>query len=47
VQAQAQIPGDISAGERVRELMTFCVSESYFTLRKTLGITIQTGESTN
>jgi tetratricopeptide (TPR) repeat protein len=44
VQAQAQIPGDISAGERVRELMVFCCSESYFTLRKTLGITIQTGE---
>ena len=29
---------------RVRELMVFSCSDSYFTLRKTLGITIQTGE---
>ena len=44
LQAQPQIPADIPADERVRELMVFSCSESYFTLRKTLGIAIQTGE---
>ncbi|MBW2524919.1 MAG: tetratricopeptide repeat protein [Deltaproteobacteria bacterium] len=42
IQAQAQIPGDISAGERVRELMVYFVSPDHFSLRRTLGITIQT-----
>jgi tetratricopeptide (TPR) repeat protein len=40
VAAQAQIPGDLSPQERIKELMLFSVSESYFELRKRIGIQI-------
>ena len=43
--AQPQIPADIPADERVCELMVFSCSESYFALRKALGIAIHTGEA--
>ncbi|MBI4701491.1 MAG: tetratricopeptide repeat protein [Deltaproteobacteria bacterium] len=41
VAAQGQLPGDLTPQERLRELMAFGVSDSYFKLRKALGIDIR------
>ena len=40
IAAQAQIPGDLAPAERIKELMLFTISGSYFTLRARLGIEI-------
>ncbi|RLB54460.1 MAG: hypothetical protein DRI90_20225, partial [Deltaproteobacteria bacterium] len=40
IAAQAQIPGDLSPSERIKELMLFVVSDEHFKLRKALGIQI-------
>ena len=42
--AQQQIPGDLSPQERLLELMRWSVSDSYFLLRKSLGIAINPEE---
>jgi hypothetical protein len=38
--AEAQLPGDLSPQEKLKELIVFSVSEQYFTLRKGLGIAV-------
>jgi hypothetical protein len=38
--AEPQLPGDLPAGDKMRELLVFSVSEQYFNLRKTLGIAV-------
>jgi hypothetical protein len=40
IAAQAQIPGDLSPQERIKELMVFTVSDEHFKLRQALGIQI-------
>ncbi len=40
IAASAQIPGDLSPQDRIKELMVFTVSEDYFKLRQRLGIQI-------
>ena len=38
--AEAQLPGDLSPQDKLKELIVFSVSEQYFTLRKGLGIAV-------
>lgn len=45
IAAQQQIPGDLSPQERLMELMGWSVSDSYFVLRKKLGINIRPDEA--
>ncbi len=40
IAAEAQLPGDLPAQEKLKELIVFSVSEQYFTLRKGLGIAV-------
>jgi hypothetical protein len=40
ISAEPQMPGDLSPGEKMKELLVFSVSEQYFTLRKSLGIAV-------
>src|SRR6185369_5796590 len=40
IAAEPQQPGDLSPQEKIKELILFSVSEQYFTLRSTLGISI-------
>ncbi len=38
--AESQLPGDLSAAEKMKDLLTFSVSEHYAQLRKALGIAV-------
>lgn len=38
--SEAQLPGDLSPAEKMRELLMYSVSEDYMAVRKALGITI-------
>jgi hypothetical protein len=38
--AEPQLPGELSPADKLKELLAFSVSESYFTLRQALQITI-------
>jgi tetratricopeptide (TPR) repeat protein len=40
IAAEPQLPGDLPAAEKMKELLVFSVSEQYFGLRKTLGIAV-------
>ncbi|MCC6647034.1 MAG: tetratricopeptide repeat protein [Polyangiaceae bacterium] len=40
LQQEPQAPGDLSAAEKVKELLTFSVSAKYFALRKQIGVAI-------
>jgi hypothetical protein len=44
IAAEPQAPGDLTAQEKLKELLQFSVSEQYHTLRAQLGITIQVGQ---
>jgi hypothetical protein len=37
---EPQLPGDLAAQEKMKELIVFSVSEQYFSLRKALGIAV-------
>ena len=39
--AEAQIPGDLSAQDKLKELLAYSVSDSYAQLRQSLGVAIQ------
>jgi hypothetical protein len=41
--AEPQLPGDQSAAEKMKELLLYFTSESYFEVRRQLGVVIQTG----
>ncbi|HYO94767.1 MAG TPA: tetratricopeptide repeat protein, partial [Polyangiaceae bacterium] len=41
--AEPQLPGDLSAADKMKELLLFFVSEPYFEIRRTLGIAIAAG----
>jgi golgin subfamily B member 1 len=43
IAAEQQQPGDLSAQEKLKELLSFSVSEQYFALRQALGIAIGVG----
>ena len=40
IAAESQLPGDLPAQDKLKELIVFSVSEQYFTLRKGLGIAV-------
>jgi tetratricopeptide (TPR) repeat protein len=40
IAAEPQLPGDLPAADKMKELLVFSVSEQYFSLRKTLGIAV-------
>jgi golgin subfamily B member 1 len=40
ISSEAQSPGDLSAAEKMKELLVFAVSEQYATLRKALGVNV-------
>jgi len=40
--AEPTVPGDLTAAEKMKELLVFAVSEHYASLRKVLGIAIAT-----
>ena len=40
LQQEPQAPGDLSAAEKVKELLMFSVSSKYFALRKQIGVAI-------
>jgi tetratricopeptide (TPR) repeat protein len=40
ITAEPQLPGDLAAGDKMKELLVFSVSEQYFALRKALGIAV-------
>ncbi len=40
ITAEPQLPGDLAAAEKMKELLVFSVSEQYFALRKALGIAV-------
>jgi hypothetical protein len=40
IAAEPQLPGDLPAAEKMKELLVFSVSEQYFGLRKSLGIAV-------
>jgi hypothetical protein len=40
--AEPQIPGDLSAAEKMKELLLYFTSDSYFEVRRQLGLVIQT-----
>ncbi len=40
IAAESQLPGDLPAQDKLKELIVFSVSEQYFTLRKALGIAV-------
>ena len=42
IAAEAQLPGDLTPGEKMKELLIFSVGEQYLQLRKTLGISVGT-----
>ncbi len=44
IAAQGQLPGDLTPQERVKQLMLYSVSESYFELRSKLGLAINPNE---
>jgi hypothetical protein len=44
IAAEPQQPGDLTAQEKLKELLQFSVSEEYYHLRNALGITIAVGE---
>lgn len=39
--AEQQLPGEPSSAEKMKELLTFTVSEEYFALRRALGVAVQ------
>jgi hypothetical protein len=41
--AEPQLPGDPSAGDKMKELLLYSVSEDYFEIRRAIGVQIQTG----
>jgi hypothetical protein len=41
--AEPQLPGDLSAADKMKELLLYSVSDHYFEIRRALGLTIQTG----
>ena len=41
--AEPQLPGDPSPADKMKELLTYSVSEHFFEVRRALGITIVTG----
>jgi hypothetical protein len=43
IAAEPQQPGDLTAQEKLKDLLQFSVSEQYFNLRSALGITIAVG----
>jgi tetratricopeptide (TPR) repeat protein len=44
IAAEPQQPGDLTAQEKLKELLQFSVSEHYYALRNALGITIAVGQ---
>ncbi len=40
IAAEPQQPGDLTAQEKLKELILFSISDQYFALRETLGIAI-------
>ena len=40
--AEPQLPGDLSAVDKMKELLLYFTSDSYFEVRRQLGIQIQT-----
>ncbi|MDP9001526.1 MAG: tetratricopeptide repeat protein, partial [Myxococcota bacterium] len=40
IAAEPQLPGDLPAAEKMKELLVFSVSEQYFAVRKSLGIAV-------
>jgi len=40
--AEPQLPGDLSAADKMKELLLYFVSEHYTQVRKALGLTIAT-----
>ena len=40
ISAEPQLPGDLGAADKMKELLVFSVSEQYFALRKALGIAV-------
>ncbi|MGH7439596.1 MAG: hypothetical protein ACRENE_28230, partial [Polyangiaceae bacterium] len=40
ITAEPQLPGDLGAADKMKELLVFSVSEQYFALRKALGIAV-------
>ncbi|MFO0667853.1 MAG: hypothetical protein U0174_28125 [Polyangiaceae bacterium] len=40
IAAEPQLPGDLTPGEKMKELLIFSVGEQYLQLRKTLGISV-------
>jgi golgin subfamily B member 1 len=45
IAAEPQQPGDLTAQEKLKELLQFSVSEQYHALRQALGITIAVGDA--
>lgn len=41
--SEQQTPGDLTAADKMKDLLTFTVSEEYSTLRKALGVAVQAG----
>ncbi|HLV65769.1 MAG TPA: tetratricopeptide repeat protein, partial [Polyangiaceae bacterium] len=41
--AEPQLPGDLSAADKMKELLLYFTSEDYFEVRRQLGIVIETG----
>ena len=39
--AEAQVPGDLTAQEKLKELLAYAVSDSYAQLRRNLGVSVQ------
>jgi len=44
IAAEPQQPGDLTAQEKLKELLLFCASPQYYALRQALGITIVVGQ---
>jgi hypothetical protein len=44
IAAEPQLPGDLTPQEKLKELLTFAVSEPYFKLRAQLGLDIKVGQ---
>ena len=41
--AEPQLPGDLSAADKMKELLLYSTSDAYFEVRRQLGVVIQTG----
>ena len=40
--AEPQLPGDLSAADKMKELLLYFTSDAYFEVRRQLGLVIQT-----